>query len=80
MLYGMDMANDILELRLTISQDIVRSDQAPFRERGIPAMLVSWDGATNELNWPDEMADEIDPYRIDISSRITMLTIMMLAR
>jgi acetylornithine deacetylase/succinyl-diaminopimelate desuccinylase-like protein len=55
------------------------SDQIGFKEYGMPALLVTWRGASEE-NWPDELADEVDPYRITVAGKMLTLTLMMLAR
>lgn len=55
------------------------SDQMPFHAAGIPAVLITWRGA-NEDNWPDEIADEVEPYRLEVTGRMVTLVMMNLAR
>ena len=54
------------------------SDQAVFHQLGIPAVLVTWRGA-NEDNWPDEIAEEVEPYRLDVTGRMVTLVLMTVA-
>jgi hypothetical protein len=55
------------------------SDQTPFHEAGLPTLLVSWRGASED-NWPVEIADEVDPYRLGVTGRMVSLALMSLAR
>ena len=55
------------------------SDQVSFHRVGVPALLVTWRGA-NEDNWPDEIADEVEPYRLGVTGRMVTLTMMSIAR
>ncbi len=64
------LANQLLNAR--------PSDQAPFHQLGIPSILVTWRGA-NEDNWPDEIADEAEPYRLGVTGRMVTLSLMMTA-
>lgn len=54
------------------------SDQAVFHQLGIPALLVTWRGA-NEDNWPDEIAEEVEPYRLGVTGRMVTLAVMTVA-
>ena len=54
------------------------SDQAPFHRLGIPSILVTWRGA-NEDNWPDEIAEEAEPYRLGVTGRMVTLVLMTTA-
>jgi Zn-dependent M28 family amino/carboxypeptidase len=54
------------------------SDQAVFHQLGISAVLVTWRGA-NEDNWPDEIADEVEPYRLGVTGRMVTLVLMTVA-
>jgi len=49
-------------------------------ELGIPALLLSWDQAADSLNWPDIIADEIEPYRLGIVGQLLTLMLMSLAQ
>ena len=64
------LANQLLNAR--------PSDQAPFHQIGISSILVTWRGA-NEDNWPDEIADEIEQYRLGVTGRMVTLALMMTA-
>jgi len=55
------------------------SDHMTFHQVGIPALLVSWRGA-NESNWPEELAYEVEPYRLGVTGRMVTLATMAIAR
>ena len=74
----MDRAAELVESRLALENPGGRSDQIPFREAGIPSLLLIWKGAS-EHNYPDEFADEIEPYRLGMTGRAVALGMMMLA-
>ncbi|TFH35758.1 MAG: hypothetical protein E4G99_06570 [Anaerolineales bacterium] len=59
--------------------DVDQSDQIPFREAGIPSLLMRWRHASEE-NWPASLEDEIVPGRLAASGRMTSLLLMTLAR
>jgi uncharacterized protein len=56
-----------------------RSDQAPFRQARIPTLLITWRGSSEE-NWPEEIADEVEPYRLGVTGRMVTFVVMSLAR
>ncbi|HEY52340.1 MAG TPA: M20/M25/M40 family metallo-hydrolase [Caldilineae bacterium] len=76
--FAMDRAAELTESRLTLVDPDGRSDQISFREAGIPSLLLIWKGA-NEDNRPDEISDEIEPYRLGMTGRAVSLALMMLA-
>jgi pyrroloquinoline quinone biosynthesis protein D len=45
------------------------TDQAPFHQGGIPAILVTWRGASED-NWPDDIAHRVEPYRLGVTGRM----------
>jgi hypothetical protein len=56
-----------------------QSDHAPFRQIGVPTLLVTWRGASED-NWPVEIADEVEPYRLGVTGRMVTLVMMSVAR
>ena len=55
------------------------SDQIVFRDYGMPTLLTTWRGASED-NWPDDFADEIDPNQLGVSGRMMTVFMMMVAR
>ncbi|MBN2555665.1 MAG: DUF418 domain-containing protein [Anaerolineales bacterium] len=55
------------------------SDHLPFREAGIPALLLRWRGA-DESNLPDELADEVEESWLDFTGRMVSMAMMIIAR
>ena len=55
------------------------SDHLPFRERGVPSLLIRWRGA-NETNQPDGDAEDVDPAWLNYAGRMVSLAVMVLAR
>ena len=55
------------------------SDHLPFRDAGIPALMVRWRGA-DERNLPEQMADEVNPDWLNYTGRMVSMAAMMLAR
>ncbi len=79
MLFGAEQADGVLDGRLRTNIPANQSDDTPFREAGLPTMLLTWTDASEE-NWPDALADEIDPDDLAASGRMATLAIMMTAR
>jgi Zn-dependent M28 family amino/carboxypeptidase len=72
----MDIASELgIEARQT---EFGRSDHVPFREAGIPGLLLTWRESSDE-NLPDELADLVLPYRLGVTGRMVALTWMALA-
>ncbi len=76
--FAMERASELVESRLSLESPEGVSDQRPFREAGIPSLLLIWKGASED-NYPDELADEIEPYRLSMTGRAVALGAMMLA-
>ena len=55
------------------------SDHVTFHQFGIPALLVTWRGSSED-NWPDELAFEVEPYRLSVTGRMVTLALMAIAR
>ena len=79
MLFNLQIADEWSEGRLALRSKSGRSDQLPFREAGIPTLLITWRGSSED-NLPDELADEIDPYRLGVTGRFVAMTVMAAAR
>jgi hypothetical protein len=56
-----------------------RSDHIPFREAGVPSLLIRWCGS-EETNKPLEEADTVDPDSLAVSGRVLSLLMMTLAQ
>lgn len=68
-----------LEQKIVVTASENESDHLPFREQGVPSLLVSWRLAS-ENNLPDDLADGVSPERMTTSGRLVALSLMMLAR
>jgi Zn-dependent M28 family amino/carboxypeptidase len=55
------------------------SDNVTFLQAGIPTLLVTWRGASED-NWPVELADEVEPYRLGVTGRMVTLATMAMTR
>ena len=55
------------------------SDEAPFRQAGVPTLLITWRGSSED-NWPEGIADEVEPYRLGVTGRMVTFVAMSLAR
>jgi hypothetical protein len=64
--------------RLTLTRPTGQSDHTPFRDVGIPGLLVTWRESSDE-NLPEELADPVIPYRLGVTGRMIVLTLMALA-
>lgn len=79
LLFSLKAADEWMDGRLAIKDQWERSDQIPFREAGISTLLITWREASED-NWPIEIADEVDPYRLGVAGRIVSLGVMAVAR
>ena len=77
--YRLQAAAEQVEGRVTLAKAVDGSDHVPFRELGIPALLATWRGASED-NWPAGIEDEIQEYRVGISGRVLALALMMTAQ
>ena len=55
------------------------SDDATFRRLGTPTCLITWRGSSED-NWPVEIADEVEPYRLGVTGRMVTFVLMTVAR
>jgi uncharacterized protein len=78
--FTMERAEELLDGRLSISSPPAAGDPAaPYRQAGIPTLYLRWREASAE-NWPVELADEVQPYRLGVTGRTVALALMALAR
>lgn len=78
-LMALNASNTLLEGRLRLELPSVGSEQQPLAAQAVPTVLLTWQDAGDE-NWPDVIANEIDPVKLDNGGRILTLTVMALAR
>ena len=57
----------------------IGSDDRPFRQAGIPTLLLRWQKSTED-NLPDAFADEVLPERLVATGKMIAAALMMLAR
>jgi hypothetical protein len=76
--FTMQVAEEWVDGRLTLTRPTGRSDHTPFREAGIPGLLVTWREASDE-NLPVEFADPVEPYRLGATGQMVALALMALA-
>jgi hypothetical protein len=79
LLFNLMAAEDLVDGRLALSNRWGQSDQVPFHDAEVPALLLTWREASDD-NWPVEIADEVDPYRLGVTGRMVTLALMSLAR
>ncbi len=79
LLFAGEAADLALDGRLRTSIPADQSDDVPFRAAGLPTILFTWTDAS-EANWPDSLADEIDPDDLAVSGRMITLAVMLSAR
>jgi Zn-dependent M28 family amino/carboxypeptidase len=79
LLFSVMGVEDWVDGRLALRGPSERSDRVPFGQAGLPTLLLTWREASEE-NWPVEMADEVQPYRLGVSGRTVTLALMTLAR
>jgi hypothetical protein len=79
LLFNLMAAEEWVEGRLAVRGQAGRSDQVPFREAGVPALLLTWREAS-EANWPAELADPVETYRLGVTGRMVTLAVMATAR
>jgi uncharacterized protein len=79
LLFNLMAAEDLVDGRLALSNKWGQSDQVPFHDAGVPALLLTWREASDD-NWPVDIADEVEPYRLGVTGRMVTLALMSLAR
>jgi Zn-dependent M28 family amino/carboxypeptidase len=79
LLFGLEQVGGVLDGRLRTNIPANQSDDIAFRASGVPTILLTWTDASED-NWPDELADEINPNFLAITGRMTTLAVMAIAR
>jgi Zn-dependent M28 family amino/carboxypeptidase len=79
LLFNLQVADEWVDGRLTLGGRWAPSDQVSFAEAGIPSLLITWRGSSED-NLPAGIADEVDPYRLGVTGRIVTLAVMATAR
>jgi hypothetical protein len=78
--FTIERVEEIVDGRLALSSAPSRGDPAAFwRGAGIPVLWLKWREASEE-NWPEMYADQVEPYRLEVTGRMVALTAMALAR
>jgi Zn-dependent M28 family amino/carboxypeptidase len=78
-LFYINAAEQALEEKLVYTPPFNESDDTPFRQVGIPSVLISWRLA-NDDNLPDELGNAVHPERLGIAGRVITLLLLALAR
>jgi len=79
LVFNLQVADEWVDGRLALRSRWDQSDQIPFHEAGVPALLITWREASED-NWPVEIADEVDPYRLGVTGWMVTLAVMATAR
>jgi Zn-dependent M28 family amino/carboxypeptidase len=79
LLYSMIATEDSVDGRLAPRGQPGQSDQVPFHEAGVPTLLITWRGASED-NVPIEIADQVDRHRLGMAGRMVTLALMSIAR
>jgi Zn-dependent M28 family amino/carboxypeptidase len=77
--FSFQAAERLVDGRLALTKPSGQSDHLPFRERGIPSALVTWRDASEE-NLPDEIADQVQDYRLGVAGRMVAFALMSITR
>jgi hypothetical protein len=73
--FGFRVAEERVDGRLALAKPSGRSDHLPFHQLEIPSVLVTWRDASEE-NLPDEIADEIEAYRLGVAGRMATFALL----
>jgi hypothetical protein len=77
--FVLEAAETQVDGRLTLTRPSDRSDDRPFRQAGIPTVLLTW-RESSEDNLPAEQADPVESYRLGVTGRMVSLALMTIAR
>jgi hypothetical protein len=77
-LAALEVAAQQMEGRLSIERAQTGSDHQPFRVRGIPTVLLSWE-EPRFANQPTDTPETIDLLKLQTVTRVTALTLMTMA-
>jgi fused signal recognition particle receptor len=75
--FVLEAAETQVDGRLTLTRPSDRSDDRPFRQAGIPTVLLTW-RESSEDNLPAEQADPVESYRLGVTGRMVSLALMTL--
>jgi hypothetical protein len=78
LLFALTTADKWVDGRLAIKPQWGESDQIAFREASVPTLLMTWRDAS-ERNWPVDLADPVEPYRLGVTGRLLSLALMIIA-
>ncbi len=70
---------NVLILHATGTNRDVETTNAVKLAGGVPTILLTWTDASED-NWPDAIADEINPNFLAATGRMTTLAVMSVAR
>jgi hypothetical protein len=79
LMFGMEQAGEVLDGRIRTGIPADQSDDVTFRASGVPTILLTWTDASED-NWPDAIADDINPNFLEATGRMTTLAVMSVAR
>jgi hypothetical protein len=79
LMFGMEQAGEVLDGRIRTGIPADQSDDVTFRASGVPTILLTWTDASED-NWPDPIADAINPNFLEATGRMTALAVMSVAR
>ncbi|MCB8943642.1 MAG: M20/M25/M40 family metallo-hydrolase [Ardenticatenaceae bacterium] len=79
LLHTLNTAATALDEQLVLAAQTTNSDQIPFREAGLPTLVIAWRLA-DENNLPDTAAFAVHEERLAAAGRLLTLALMTLAR
>src|SRR5690606_36207709 len=78
-LMSFNAANTLLDGRLRLELPTTAGDHDPFLAQTVPSLALTWQDA-GDANWPDSIANEIDPVKLGNAGRIIALAVMGVVR
>lgn len=78
-LMSFNAANTLLDGRLRLELPTTSGDHDPFLAQAVPSLALTWQDA-GDANWPDIIANEIDPVKMGNAGRIIALAVMGIVR
>ena len=79
LLFTLSAVELIAQEKLVYTSPYNVSDDTPFRQAGIPSVLISWRLA-NEDNLPDDLANAVHPERLGTAGQVILLLLLALGR
>ena len=74
----LDRAAGQVEGRMTFSPYEAGSDHAPFHDRGVPSVVLTWEDPDN-VHTPLDTIETIDEAKLYATGRVTALALMIMA-